>query len=147
MGKVTEKEARHGTFELFRVAGKSVKAKIRTMNDNEDWLDEAEKVIALGDACNGRASQRKYNEALVDCVFSYDESIDRDEYEAQITAVEVYDAFETIRVSTDLFLSMKLKKDAENLKQLEQTRDVLSVMPQAMQENVMKLMESGEVTI
>jgi hypothetical protein len=48
--KVSEKETRHGKFEMFKLeSGKSIKAKIRSMNDTEDWLDEAADVIALGE--------------------------------------------------------------------------------------------------
>ena len=147
MDKVTEKEARHGKFEVFKLeTGKSIKAKIRSMNDTEDWLDDADKVLALGVGANGRASQRAYNEALADCVFGYDPEIQeqRDELERQITPDKLYLSFESMRYRLDPFLSMKLKIDEQNMKEQEQINALVSNCSHEMLE---KLTEVGLLAI
>ena len=144
---VSEKEARQGTFVLFKVSGKAIKAKIRSMNDTEDWLDEAARVEELGANCNGRESQRKYNEALKDCVFSYDEELPRDELELQLTGADIFDAFEKLRVSTDPFLSRQSCEDKKRLLQLEESRLVLSAMSPVAQEQAMQMMLEGKLAI
>ena len=135
MDEVTEREARHGKFVLFpkKDGRKAITVKIRTMNETEDWLDQAHEVEKMGANANGRESQRAYNEALADCVFSYDDSIDRGELELLVTRDELFEGFRTLRYRLDPFLSMQKKRDDENLKQLETTRAVLSVMPPEMQ--------------
>jgi hypothetical protein len=117
------------------------------MNDTENWLDEAAEVEEMGANCNGRESQRKYNEALVDCVFSYDEDLPRDELELQLTRDEIYAAFETMRYRLDPFLSREKSDEEKRYKQLEESRLVLSAMSPDMQEKTLQMVAEGKLQI
>jgi hypothetical protein len=66
-------------------------------------------------------------------VFNYDPDLSRDELELQVAPNELYEAFENMRYRLDPFLSMQQKSAEENMKQLEVTRNVLSVLPPEMQ--------------
>ena len=142
---VSEKEARQGTFVLFKVGGKYIKAKIRSLNDTEDWLDEAAKVEEMAAKCNGRESQREYNQALADCVFGYDEDLPRADLEVQLTGEQLYEAFEMMRYRFNPFLSRKKKNDEKKSKDLEEGMAILGNLSPEMQGRALTMIDEGKI--
>lgn len=145
---MTEKEARQGKIELFKIGGgKSIKVKIKTINQNEDWLDDAAKVDDLytqvGSATSSverRKSEREFTSALYDCVFSYDEELDRETLELQVTPQQMTDAFERLKEDLNPFALHSKKEQEKQFAVFEKLPpDVMRDMMRLIDEDKLKL--------
>jgi hypothetical protein len=147
MTVITERDARHGMFLVFK--DPEMKVKIRSMNDTETWLDECEKIDEAWAAAEtgGRAEHKAYTKILYDCFLSYDGSIDRDKIEGKVTAAQVVEAVRVMREEFDPFVQTQKQKQKDLEKQQADGLEMLRLMPKEVAAEAMKGIKDGTLKL
>jgi hypothetical protein len=143
MTVITERDARHGKYLVFK--DPKLEVKIRSINATEDWLDECLKVDeALAD-CEAnpedREKRKTYNHALYDCFFAYDPDINRADFEDKVTAAQIVEAFRVMREQFDPFVQTQKRKEKEREQQLTESLRVIEALPKEIADKLPELIE------
>jgi len=147
--KVTETHARKGKFPLFKTSDETISVAIRSINDQDAWVDGAadiadleSKIDSASNSKENRQAKREWEKAIFDAVFSYDEELSarRKELELILTKTDLINAFEELVNELDPFVARQRKKQEEGMA-------LLNSLPKNLQEKAFEAIESGALEL